>query len=54
MPTIHVTIWDKDGKVVVDADEECRTATQDEIDQMVALIADGVPAHVAADFVLPD
>lgn len=45
---LHVTIWDAEGEVVFDGVEPCCTATEEEIDAMVRLIENGVPAHVAA------
>lgn len=45
---VRITIWDRDGNVIVDEMQPCATATDREIDEMIELIVEGVPAHISA------
>jgi rRNA processing protein Krr1/Pno1 len=48
---IQITIFDKDGNVVIDEESEADTASDAEIEEMVRLIDQGLPAHIAASLV---
>ena len=50
----HITISDADGNVVVDETFEGGTASQAELDDIVAMIEAGCPAHVAAASILAE
>jgi len=50
--TIHVTIWDDKGKIVVDEGCKAITASQDQIDRMVRLISNGLTAQEASEVVV--
>lgn len=45
---LRITIWDCDGNIVVDELQPCATATDAQIDEMVDLIASGIPARISA------
>ena len=49
---LEVTQWDKDGNIIVHEFVEPMRATQAEIDEMVMMIEDGCPAHLAASLVI--
>lgn len=51
---LEVTIWNDEGKIVVQEKVKAFTASQSEIDQMVGLIQQGTPAFLAAQLVLED
>lgn len=50
----HITISDADGNVVVDEMFEGGTASQAELDDIVAMIEAGCPASVAAASILAE
>lgn len=45
---LEVTIWNDKGEIVVHEIQECQTATQEQIDEMVMMIERGTPAYIAA------
>ena len=45
---IEVTIFDGDGNVVEHSFAKAQTATQEQIDDMVAMIENGTPAWLSA------
>jgi len=48
---IEITIWDVDGNVVTHEFSKSQIATQNEIDEMVQLIENSMPAWLAARLV---
>lgn len=51
VPMLRVTIYDAEGNIVTDEYCEAQTASQEELDEMIALIGNGAPAHLAASLV---
>lgn len=51
---LDITIWNKDGKVVVQEMIKAPLASQREIDEMIKLIRGGTPAYLAAQIVVED
>lgn len=48
---LRITVWNAEGKVVTDQITEADTASEAEVEKMVALIEAGVPASLAARIV---
>jgi hypothetical protein len=46
--TLTIEIFDADGNMVEQSTVDAPTATQEQIDEMVAMIDAGTPAHLAA------
>lgn len=51
---IEITVYDAEGNVVMSEVSEAQTATDEQINEMVALIEGGMPAHMAAALVVPN
>lgn len=50
---IEITVYDACGSVLTHDVVEAQTATQEQIDEMVAMIDGGCPAWLAAQLVCP-